>query len=83
MSTGSGFSNSACRILTALKTSFETINVLEDESIRSGIKLYSNWPTIPQLYVKGVFVGGSDIMLEMYKSGELAALVSDKVSGIR
>jgi len=71
----SGFSNTACRILNTLETPYDTVNVLEDPSIRSGIKAYSNWPTIPQLYVGGEFVGGSDIMLEMYQSGELAEMV--------
>jgi monothiol glutaredoxin len=71
----SGFSNTACRILNTLETAYDTVNVLEDPSIRSGIKAYSNWPTIPQLYVGGEFVGGSDIMLEMYQSGELAEMV--------
>lgn len=52
----------------------QTVNVLEDEEIRQGIKEFSNWPTIPQLYVKGEFVGGSDIMMEMYQSGELQQL---------
>lgn len=71
----SGFSDTACRILNSLRTSFESVNVLEDNLIRSGIKEFSNWPTIPQLYVGGEFVGGSDIMMEMYKSGELAQLI--------
>ncbi|HWP13010.1 MAG TPA: Grx4 family monothiol glutaredoxin [Ramlibacter sp.] len=69
-----GFSGRAIQILKAcgIDTSHvKTVNVLEDEEIRQGIKEYSNWPTIPQLYVKGEFVGGSDIMMEMYQSGEL------------
>ncbi|KAJ1415348.1 thioredoxin-like protein [Ochromonadaceae sp. CCMP2298] len=70
-----GFSDTACRILNVLATPFETVDVLEDEYIRYGIKLYSSWPTIPQLYVNGEFVGGSDIMYEMYESGELAELI--------
>ena len=69
-----GFSGRAVQILKAcgvdLKT-LKTVNVLEDEGIRNGIKEYSNWPTIPQLYVKGEFIGGSDIMMEMYEKGEL------------
>lgn len=69
-----GFSGRAVEILRAsgvdLKT-LVTVNVLEDPEIRQGIKEYSNWPTIPQLYVKGEFIGGSDIMMEMYESGEL------------
>jgi monothiol glutaredoxin len=69
-----GFSGRAIQILKACGVdpkSVATVNVLEDPEIREGIKEYSNWPTIPQLYVKGEFVGGSDIMMEMYESGEL------------
>ena len=69
-----GFSGRAIQILKACGVdpkSVVTVNVLEDAAIRQGIKEYSNWPTIPQLYVKGEFVGGSDIMMEMYESGEL------------
>ena len=69
-----GFSGRAVQILKACgvdSKAVKTVNVLEDEAIRNGIKEYSNWPTIPQLYVKGEFVGGSDIMMEMYESGEL------------
>ncbi len=67
-----GFSGRAIQILKACGVSRpETVNVLEDEAIRQGIKEYSNWPTIPQLYVNGELVGGSDIMMEMYESGEL------------
>jgi monothiol glutaredoxin len=67
-----GFSGRAIQILDACGVSKPaTFNVLEDPAIRDGIKEYSNWPTIPQLYVKGEFVGGSDIMMEMYESGEL------------
>jgi monothiol glutaredoxin len=67
-----GFSGRAIQLLKACGVSKPaTVNVLEDEEIRHGIKEYSNWPTIPQLYVKGEFVGGSDIMMEMYESGEL------------
>lgn len=70
-----GFSGRALKILEACGvTEFLTVNVLEDEEIRQGIKEYSAWPTIPQLYVNGEFVGGSDIMLEMYNSGELKEL---------
>jgi monothiol glutaredoxin len=53
----------------------QTVNVLEDQEVRQGIKEYSNWPTIPQLYVKGEFIGGSDIMMEMYESGELVSVI--------
>lgn len=72
-----GFSSRAVQILQAagLKD-FYTVNVLEDEEIRQGIKEYADWPTIPQLYVKGEFVGGSDIMLEMYEVGELQTLLA-------
>ena len=66
-----GFSGRAIQILQALDTEFVTVDVLSNEEVRQGIKEYSNWPTIPQLYVKGEFLGGSDIMTEMYESGEL------------
>jgi len=70
-----GFSGRAVQILKACGVDqFKTVNVLEDDEIRQGIKAFSNWPTIPQLYVKGEFVGGSDIMMEMYESGELQQL---------
>lgn len=70
-----GFSARAVHILKSCGAPFATIDVLQDEDIRQGIKVYSNWPTIPQLYVKGEFVGGSDIMTEMYESGELQELI--------
>ncbi len=71
-----GFSGRAIQILKACgATGVKTFNVLEDDEIRQGIKDYANWPTIPQLYVKGEFVGGSDIMAEMHESGELEALL--------
>jgi monothiol glutaredoxin len=69
-----GFSGRAVQILKACgleAKAITTVNVLDDEGIRQGIKEYSNWPTIPQLYIKGEFIGGSDIMMEMYQSGEL------------
>jgi monothiol glutaredoxin len=66
-----GFSNNVVQILNALGMSFETFDVLSDTEIRQGIKDYSNWPTIPQVYLKGEFLGGSDILIEMYNSGEL------------
>ena len=76
-----GFSGRAVQILKAcgvdLKT-LKTVNVLEDEGIRAGIKEYSNWPTIPQLYIKGEFIGGSDIMAEMYEKGELQQALAAK-----
>ena len=66
-----GFSNTVVQILTYLEAPFSSTNVLENEDIREGIKEYSNWPTIPQVYLKGEFLGGSDILVEMYNSGEL------------
>ena len=66
-----GFSNNVVQILNSLGMSFETFDVLSDMEIREGIKAYSNWPTIPQVYVKGEFIGGSDILIELYNSGEL------------
>ena len=74
-----GFSGRAVQILKASgvePAALTTVNVLDDEAVRQGIKEYSQWPTIPQLYVKGEFVGGSDIMMEMYESGELQQLVA-------
>jgi monothiol glutaredoxin len=74
-----GFSGRAVQILKACGVSqITTVNVLEDGEIRQGIKDYSNWPTIPQLYVNGQFVGGSDIMMEMYQAGELQELLGQK-----
>ena len=71
-----GFSGRAVQILKACGVDdLKTVNVLEDEEIRQGIKDYANWPTIPQLYVNGEFVGGSDIMMEMYQAGELQPLL--------
>ena len=75
-----GFSSRAVTILEHLGSPFETVDVLQDPEIRQGIKEYSDWPTIPQLYVKGEFVGGSDIMMEMFKSGELQQLVGEEAS---
>ncbi|MFZ6847676.1 Grx4 family monothiol glutaredoxin [Undibacterium sp. RuRC25W] len=73
-----GFSGRAVQVLKACGVqSLVTINVLEDPEVRQGIKEFSNWPTIPQLYVKGEFIGGSDIMNEMFDSGELLALLKD------
>ncbi|WP_295638916.1 Grx4 family monothiol glutaredoxin [uncultured Methylibium sp.] len=72
-----GFSGRAIQILKANGvTDLTTVNVLEDEAVRQGIKDYANWPTIPQLYVNGEFVGGSDIMMEMHQAGELQALLN-------
>ena len=71
-----GFSSRAVAILEHLGVTYETVDVLADQDIRNGIKQYSDWPTVPQLYVKGEFVGGSDIMMEMFESGELKQLVA-------
>ena len=72
-----GFSSRAIAILEHLGVEYETVDVLQDQEIRQGIKQFSDWPTIPQLYVKGEFVGGSDIMMEMYEAGELHQLLAD------
>lgn len=72
-----GFSSRAIAILEHLGVPYETVDVLQDMEIRQGIKSYSEWPTIPQLYVKGEFLGGSDIMMEMYEAGELHQLLAD------
>lgn len=72
-----GFSSKAIAILDHLGVTYDTVDVLQDQEIRQGIKGYSDWPTIPQLYVKGEFVGGSDIMMEMYEAGELEQLMAD------
>ena len=71
-----GFSARATAILQELGTSFHSVNVLEDQEIREGIKAYGNWPTIPQLYINKELVGGSDIMMEMFESGELKEMLS-------
>jgi monothiol glutaredoxin len=71
-----GFSSRAISILDRLGSKYETVDVLQDTEIRQGIKEYSDWPTIPQLYVRGEFVGGSDIMMEMFESGELQELLA-------
>ena len=73
-----GFSSRAVAILDHLGVKYETVDVLQDAEIRAGIKDYSDWPTVPQLYVKGEFLGGSDIMMEMFQAGELQALVEEK-----
>ena len=72
-----GFSSRAIAILDRLEAKYETVDVLQDPEIRAGIKEYSDWPTVPQLYVKGEFVGGSDIMMEMFEAGELHQLMQD------
>ena len=73
-----GFSSRAIAILDHVGVDYETVDVLQDMEIRQGIKEYSEWPTIPQLYVKGEFIGGSDIMMEMFEAGELATLMAEK-----
>ncbi|MED5436753.1 MAG: Grx4 family monothiol glutaredoxin [Pseudomonadota bacterium] len=72
-----GFSNTVVQILTYIEAPFSSTNVLEDENIREGIKEYSNWPTIPQLYFKGEFIGGCDIIKEMFETGELKEELKD------
>jgi monothiol glutaredoxin len=73
-----GFSSRAVAILDHLGVAFETVDVLQDPEIRGGIKDYSDWPTVPQLFVKGEFLGGSDIMTEMFQAGELQQLLEEK-----
>ncbi len=73
-----GFSSKAVAILEHVGVEFASVDVLQDPEIRGGIKAFSDWPTIPQLYVKGEFVGGSDIMMEMFEEGELAELMAEK-----
>ena len=73
-----GFSSAVVQVLTHMGVKFKGINVLEDPEIRNGIKEYANWPTIPQLYVEGEFVGGCDIVREMYQTGELAEMLQTK-----
>jgi monothiol glutaredoxin len=75
-----GFSSRAVAILEHLGVPFKTVDVLQDPDVRQGVKEYSDWPTIPQLYVKGQFVGGSDIMMEMFENGELQQLVGAPAS---
>ncbi|MEL6542438.1 MAG: Grx4 family monothiol glutaredoxin [Pseudomonadota bacterium] len=73
-----GFSSRAVAILDHVGVGYESVDVLQDMEVRQGIKTFSDWPTIPQLYVKGEFVGGSDIMMEMFEAGELKQLMDDK-----
>ena len=73
-----GFSMAVSNILKILEVNFKGINVLEDQSLREGIKIFSDWPTIPQLYIKKEFVGGCDIIKEMYETGELKKVLSEK-----
>ena len=78
-----GFSGQLVQILDYLGVPYKGLNVLENDELRSGIKSYSNWPTIPQLYVKGEFVGGCDIVREMFQAGELQSLLKDKGIPVR
>ena len=73
-----GFSMAVTNILKILKVNFKAVNVLEDQTLREGIKIFSDWPTIPQLYIKKEFVGGCDIIKEMYESGEIKKVFDDK-----
>jgi monothiol glutaredoxin len=73
-----GFSMAVSNMLKILEVNFEGVNVLEDQNIREGIKVFSDWPTIPQLYIKKEFVGGCDIVKEMYENGELKKVLEDK-----
>ena len=73
-----GFSMAVSNMLKILEVNFKSVNVLEDQSIREGIKVFSDWPTIPQLYIKKEFVGGCDIIKEMYENGELKKILDDK-----
>tara|TARA_X000001036_G_scaffold438844_1_gene487822 strand:+ start:907 stop:1224 length:318 start_codon:yes stop_codon:yes gene_type:complete len=73
-----GFSMAVSNVLKHLKVNFKGINILEDENLRQGIKDFSDWPTIPQLYIKQEFIGGSDIVKEMFENGELKKIISDK-----
>lgn len=73
-----GFSGAVCNILNKLGVNYKGINVLDNSDLREGIKAYTNWPTLPQLYIKGEFVGGCDIVRDMYKTGELQTLLQEK-----
>lgn len=73
-----GFSAAVVQVLTHMGIKFKSLNVLEDPAVRDGIKTFSDWPTIPQLYVKGEFVGGSDIMMEMFEAGELQQMLDEQ-----
>ena len=73
-----GFSNAIVNILSFMNLDFKDVNVLDDDDLREGVKIFTDWPTIPQLYVKGEFVGGCDIIQDMYKSGELSEVLKSK-----
>lgn len=72
-----GFSSRASQVLKAAKVKFADFNILEDDELRQGLKVFSEWPTFPQCYIKGQFIGGSDILLDMYENGELQEMVKD------
>jgi monothiol glutaredoxin len=76
-----GFSAAAVQVLEDIGVSFKSVNVLEDQDVREGVKKFSDWPTIPQLYVGGEFIGGSDIMRDMHTKGELAPLIAKATKG--
>ena len=78
-----GFSMAVTNMLKLLEVNFGSVNVLEDQNIREGIKIYSDWPTIPQLYIKKEFVGGCDIVKEMYENGELKKILEEKKIGFK
>ncbi len=78
-----GFSAASVQILSSVGYPFEAVNVLEDNEIRQGIKEYANWPTIPQIYVDGEFIGGCDILIEMHNRGELKPFVQEAVEGAK
>ena len=78
-----GFSMAVTNMLKILEVSFQSVNVLEDQKLREGIKVFSDWPTIPQLYIKKEFIGGCDIIKEMYESGELKKVLEDKGIGFK
>ncbi len=78
-----GFSMAVANILKIMEVNFKSVNVLENQNIREGIKIYSDWPTIPQLYIKNEFLGGCDIIKEMYENGELKKILDDKGIGYK
>ena len=78
-----GFSMAVSNILKIMEVKFQGINVLEDQNLRDGVKVYTDWPTIPQLYIKNEFIGGCDIVKEMYENGELKKVLEDKEIGFK
>nr|YP_008965820.1 glutaredoxin-related protein [Porphyridium purpureum]ATJ03009.1 glutaredoxin-related protein [Porphyridium purpureum]BAO23796.1 glutaredoxin-related protein [Porphyridium purpureum] len=75
-----GFSNTVVQILNSINANYHTVNVLDDPNIREGIKLYSNWPTIPQLYINSEFIGGADIVIDLYQKGELHEMIEKNLA---